>query len=114
MTKLKLNNLKYEGYGIPDSAEALQDQINDHVKSCKKENVKVSPPKGPTLFTDIVRILKEHNLIASNEPSDDEDDEVREQKKQHMEQVKYKHTHTQNPTPPLPPKKYTPPPSGCF
>ena len=87
MTKLNLNNLKFEGHGIPESDEALQDEINDLAKSCKKDSVKALTPKSPTPFTEIVNILKDKHLIASNEPSDNEDDDIRDQRKKHKEDV---------------------------
>ena len=88
MTKLTLNNLKFEGHGVPDSNEALMDEINDLVKACKKESVKAATPKSPTPFTEVVNVLREKHLIASNVPSDnEEDEEIIQLKKKHKVDV---------------------------
>ena len=88
MTKLNLNNLTFDGGSIPDSPEALHDQILDYVKTCKKEKLKVPVPKSPTPYSELVRCLIEKKILASNDLSGSEnEEEVEGLRAQHKAQV---------------------------
>ena len=67
----------------------MQDRLRDLVQACKQEGVKVSMPKKPTPYKDIVKVLKEKGVIGSNDLSDSEGDEVlNDLQKNHEDGVK--------------------------
>ena len=92
MTKLSLNNLTYDGGSIPESATGLQDQLQDLVKTCRKDKVKVALPTSPTPYSELVIALRDKGILASNDLSEPEDSaEVSEFEAQHKAEVRFRH-----------------------